>query len=712
MKFTRHVAPAIVYSGIRMSRRGNSQPRRWYGSAMGMPALLAMLVASLLTACLDEVALPQCLLEGTCQSGAGGAEGGSTSGIVGGALGMVGAGQPGESIGGEPAVAGQGGQSETPPDPCGCTVVPGYLAPACAGRPYQATLTVSSGQPPYSWKLAPQPEGWTIAVSPENPEVAILHATKAPDEATELTLIVTDARNAQRTLTLSLEVRSACWLAYPSLETQGPELRLVDPLAETPPPEPLAHAQGAYDFQFSPDGAFLAYRYGVDDEHPRGRHLSLVDLGSLKEHPISFGEDQVVSYAWAPNSGTLAAAFAEGGETYLGAIRPAAAGSDDSPSSLASTRASIESELYWVGSEYVSFHAPNGLGDQRLAYFSELSGGGFSAPEEVIRSFDAEPTVLPTETGFFLITPFQTLYVDLSDGVQVLVDHWDIGLVAPSGRYSALLAADGLPQLLPAATADYGPIAEATDGSQICTQLLAWAPDRERLACVADVSNGDGSSHGEIRIFDLNLAPFGLDAMTLQGFCPGDLNDTSEDSCLVKKQGYSFGSSQAAGSARAFSPSGRYFAFARALPDQVYVYLADLDAAPQHVGSPRIFPVDDTEPSPLAFAFSPDERFLLVRRGPRLSVIELATGATQRVAHNLADAAPCSDDFLAGPNLYCGNTKQLAAPQWAGDSHAAGFWTSDGLTISDLSPFPSKSEKVLPAAACAAQCSGQFGFQP
>jgi hypothetical protein len=34
------------------------------------------------------------------------------------------------------------------------------------------------------------------------------------------------------------------------------------------------------------------------------------------------------------------------------------------------------------------------------------------------------------------------------------------------------------------------------------------------------------------------------------------------------------------------------------------------------------------------------------------------------------------------------------------------------LTIIDLSPFPSKDVRVLPAVDCAAQCSGQFGFQP
>ena len=673
-----------------------------------MPALAALLAVSLSSACISDVDIPECLLKGTCQGGAGGDDAGPPDG-AGGKSGSQAAG----GVGAEPTFAGeagQGGQAE--PNSCRCAVLPEHLTPACAGKPYQTTLTVSAGRPPYSWKLAPQLDGWTIAVSPDDPEVAILRAAKAPDEATELTLVVTDARNAQRTLTLTLDVRSTCWFAYPSLEPEGPELRLVDPLAETPTPAPLAHAQGVYDFQFSPDGAFLAYRYGVDGEHPKGRHLSLIDLASLKEHAVSFGEDEVVSYAWAPNSATLAAGFQADGNGYLGAVLPPVPGSDDSPTSLTSTPTSVESELYWVGSEYVVFHAASGLGQQRMAYFSEFTSGGFELPRDVLSRFDPGLAVRVTETGFFLITPLQTFYYDLSDGTEVEMDHPDIALMAPSARYTGRLAASGLPQLLPAETGVNGAVASPTDDAQTCTQLLAWATDQERVACVADVSNGDGSSHGEIRIFDLKLDPLRLEAVTLQGFCPSDLDDTSPKSCLVKREGYSFGSQQAAGSARAFSRSGRYFAFARVLPEFVYVYFSDLDEAPARVATPVLFEVDDTNPSPLGFAFSPDERFLLVRRGPRLSVIELATGARGTLALNLLDAAPCSEDFLADPGNYCGNARQAAGPKWAPDSLAAAFRTTDGLTIRDLSPFPANDDRVLPATACAARCSENFSFQP
>lgn len=694
-----------------MHRRGDSQQRRWSAWGWGLSVLLTALSFS---ACIEDVPIPECLMNGTCQGGAGeGGDGPPSS------AGKTGGGGKGNSVdggagqataGGAGAQAAMAGQAGEGPEPCACEILPQVLTAACAGKPYQTTLTVSGGRAPYSWQLDPQPKGWSVGPSTQYPNSAVLRVDAAPAEGTELTLVVTDARNARRTFTLPLEVRSSCWFAYTSLEGSGPELRLVDWLANEPAPVPLAHAVGAYDFQFSPDGAFLAYRYGADQDYPMGRHLSVVDLKTLKEHDLGFDEDQVASYSWSSSSGLLAAAFEKDGKTYLGGVHTPVPGSDASPPVLASTSASVESELYWVGNDYVAFHAASGK--RRAAFYSELGSAGFASPQELIHSFAVGVAVQPTETGFFLITPNETFYSDLTDGVWSGIEHPEIALVAPSGRYTAHLDDDGLPQLFPAETADFANVVESADDTHPCTKLLAWATDQERVACVMDVSNGPTGTHGEIRIFDLEANPVRLDSTTLEGFCSDDVSDTSTGSCLFKREGYSFGSAQAEGSARAFSRSGRYFAFARALPGIVYIYLADLDAAPARVAQPVILSVDGIAFSPLAFAFSTDERFLLVRRGPKLSVIELATGAATSLASNLTDAESCSEEFLAAPERYCGNTNQLAAPEWARDSRSLAFRTTDGLTIIDLSPFPKKSVKVLPAVACATQCSGQFSFQP
>lgn len=696
-----------------MSRRGDSQQRRWSAWGWGLLVLLAALSFS---ACLSDVVIPPCLMKSDCPAGgAGGDEGGPSNGAgKGGSAGKGGdqldggAGQtPAGGTGAELAGAGQAGEG---PEPCECSIVPSHLTPACAGKPYQTTLTVSGGRAPYSWQLTPQLEGWSIAIRPDHPNDVVLRADRAPLEATEVTVVVTDARKAQRTLTFPLEVRTSCWFAYTSLEETGPELHLVDPLVEEAEPATLVHASGAYDFQFSPDGVFLAYRYGVDALHPKGRYLSLLDLTNLQEHAIGFGEDQVISYGWAANSEVLAAAFEKSGKTYLGGVRMPSPGSTASPPTLTNTVASIESDLYWVGNDYVAFHSPTGK--RRTPFYSEFGSAGFASPQELLRSFAVGVAVQSTATGFFLITPDDTFYSDLSDGVWSGIEHLTIDLVAPSGRYTASLTPAGLPQLFPAETGRSDTVVEPLDDTRTCTQLLAWATEQERIACVADISNQGGGTHGEIRIFDVHGGDSAwLDATTLEGFCPGDPNDTGAESCLFKRQGYSFGSVQAAGAARAFSRSGRYFAFARTLSERVFVYFADLDAEPARIAQPKAFPTTGA-PSPLAFAFSPDERFLLVRGGPSLVLIEPETGYQTTLGGTLAEAAPCSESFPAAPAAYCGNTKQPSAPAWAGDSRTLAFRTNEGLTIIDLSPFPSKGVTVRAAAACAAQCSGQFGFQP
>lgn len=691
-----------------MSRRGVSQQHRWPAWGWGLLALFAALSFS---ACIDDVVIPECFLKGTCPEAGAGGDGAHPGSGTGGDLVDV-AGQGTGGVGAEAAAAGQGGEAGEPDTCTSCRVLPEHLAPACAGKPYQATFNVNGGLPPYSWRLSPQPTGWTIGSGPGDSGVGILRSSKAPDEAMQLTLVVKDARNLQLSLTLTLDVRTNCWFAYSSLESGAPELRLIDPLVAATPSVTLAHAQGAYDFQFSPDGAFLAYRYGQDIEHPKGRHLSLVDLATLKERDVPFEEDQVLSYAWSPNSEALAVAFQKDGKSYLGSVLVPAGGSEDSPTFLASTPAVVESELYWVGNDYVAFHAVASGGiSRRTAYHSEFADGGFEPPADVSRLLGAGVAVQAAETGFFLINSPNTIYRDLSEGIGTDVEHLGTQFVGPSGRYTARLGPTGVPRLR-SAPDDRDTAIEPEDPSETCTRLLAWATDRERLACVVDVPNGDGDDHGEIRIFDLKSSPARLQATTLQGFCPGDVDDTTSGSCLVKRQGYSYGSAQATGSPRAFSQSGRYFAFARAVPADLYVYLADLEAAPPQVPEPIYLGIASTDPNPIGFLFSSDERFLLVRRGPRLWIVELATRNVGVLRDVLASSNPCSEDFLAAPAAYCGNTRPADFAQWAADSRIVAYRSNEGLTITDLSPFPLKDVKVLPVADCADQCSGKFGFQP
>ncbi|HEX2877122.1 MAG TPA: hypothetical protein VHP33_37985, partial [Polyangiaceae bacterium] len=211
-----------------MSRRGDSQQRRWSAWGWGLSVLLSALS---LSACIEDVVIPPCLLDSSCaEAGAGGdGEEPSSSAGKGGGAGKGGAAPTTGGAGAEPAAAGQGGEGGEggEPDTCPtCTISPEHLTPACAGKPYQATFFVGGGVDPHSWQLDPQPAGWSIGRSSNDPNVAVLHADAAPLEDIELTLVVTDARGYHRTFALPLQVRTTCWFAYTSLSEAGPKLQL------------------------------------------------------------------------------------------------------------------------------------------------------------------------------------------------------------------------------------------------------------------------------------------------------------------------------------------------------------------------------------------------------------------------------------------------------------------------------------------------------
>jgi hypothetical protein len=239
--------------------------------------------------------------------------------------------------------------------------------------------------------------------------------------------------------------------------------------------------------------------------------------------------------------------------------------------------------------------------------------------------------------------------------------------------------------------------------------LLASSPGSERIACVADVPMVGGGVRGEVRFFDAG-GPDDLPLLTLGEYCEEDLGETSDGSCLHQLAGYSYGVAQAAGTPRGFSPSGRYFAFTRAVADSTYLYWADLQAAsPKLVGSVIITGWDEMQPVNV-LRFSPDERFLFVQRGARLAMAEVLTGRTGLVSGIETKAPPCSEELI-NP-AFCGNPNGTGALQFSADSQALAMRTAQRLHVFDLSPFPELFTYVFESPFCGAACAGDFAFQP
>jgi hypothetical protein len=704
-------------------------------SSLGAVLLVPAVVIGGAEACFSDVSLPACVVEGRPCTVEGGAPADGGAGEAG--RDDVGSRDPGggdgPSLGGQEAnglaggPAGEVGGAEVT-DPSPLVVLPAQLARPCASRAYETTLVVSGGQPPYRWALEPDRTDWEIRTDPMHSEHGTLHADVVAPGETTLSIRVDDAAGNRRQVDFTISPRNICWFAYTALEAGEPRLQLLDPFAEPASPASLDNNEGVYDFRFSPDGRYLVYCFGADAAANHGRHLALVDLASLDEQVLGFGEDTITAFSWSPDSSVLAVGFTAGGKTYLDAVSVAAPGSPEPPIVRPPVEAIVDSELYWVGNQLVAFQAevfpdpanPGQVLDNpnhyRHSFFAQLGANGFQAPHIGTYNFFPGTVLSPTPAGFFMITavPPGTTFIP-ADGVGSPVDHGTSRLLSPSGKYSATLSGEQL-GVARAEDGSIFPLATA-DSDDACPMLLAWSPGVERLACVADVENDDGATqHGEVRFFELVLDPnaddSALTASTLEGFCDDDTSLLTPGSCGALAHGYAYGSAQASGTARAFSASGRWFALARVEVDGTFLYWADLKQKPPQLTHAAFYGAEDPR-TPTRFTFSPDERLFAFQRGPQLLVQNVNRRdefSVMSIHSPVGDA--CSDDFPNAPDAYCGSSEGLASVQWAPTSEAIAFRADQQLIVADLRLFPGSNHFPLPAVECGQSCSARFSFQP
>jgi len=698
----------------------------------------AALVGVAPVACLSDVTLPECVQHDTCGMTAGQTSAAGSPDAIpdagGGGRPSTGAGRDAEA--GSGALAGEGGEGGEPAD-CETCLTPYKLPDPCAGEPYTASLHAIDGQAPYRWAVHSTVGSWTVTPNTDDPTRAILSGTAS--QPAELTLELTDQRGIVMQKPYAIAPRSACYFAYVAPDAgHDPKLRLVDPLLDAQPDRPagqapsfmLANDHGVRDFQFSPNGRWLVYRFQDGTTNPPQSHLSLVDLSNKTEQRIALGEDAVTAYAWSRDARFLAVAFEQTAKTYLGGLEIPQAmttGGSVQPKTLkpALSDAPAESGLFWLGTSFVAFYAtvlpglPNP--QQRITpFYAALTADGFQAPVAISdEPYLAPVTLRPADNGFFMISgklPLTAFHTSETESYSAAHGN---DVIAPSAAFSANLDAGTL-RLFRAADDDEIalPIAQK-DG---CDKLLTWASGRERIACVSDIPDADsGVARGEIRIFDLATggAVASLARSTLLGSCDSRTGGAPTiDPCPASEYDYTEASSQL--QPRLLSASGRWLAFTtntqRTGPGDAFLYWADLDSQPltiKHRGSLYLGANQPTTRNVLAF--SPDEQALLVQSGSILSLRWLNASAVLTLDGDLVPpqaSADCSEDFGTAPSDWCGAANRQSSFVWAPDSKRLAYCRAGQLKVVDLLSNTTTEPYEFEAAACDAQCSGDFAFQP
>jgi hypothetical protein len=477
-----------------------------------------------------------------------------------------------------------------------------------------------------------------------------------------LTVEVTDADAHTVQKSYEVEARDGCWLAYIASEPAPAHLELVDgrlierqPAARRTLPE-AAGADSVVDFQFSPDGRFIAYRLAG----PSAPRLELARVSNGRSQPIATG-GAVAGYAWSNDASTLAISFDAAGQSLLGGIDVSAvdAESFDPDASLdgvrelaAVTAPPPDSALAWYADGRLAFLGSAAAG--RRLVTARLEQGGFAPPSER-GGFSAAARVLGGAGGVFVAEPATGQHEFFADGVELPTLHAEGAVISPSGTYAGL-ARSGALQVFRSARPSSPAGAPSFEASG-CSTLLAWSGTGQRIAC-ADVRGAEQ----RVVWFDISEAGDAIRAL-------GSLSGAGA-------------SGEGAGHRRAFSESGRWFAFSTI--DGVRV--ARVEPGPPELALE--LPASALGAVPSVFSFSPDESWLALGAANSLGLIDLEQGTVSPVV--LSPSALfnelCSERFVDGAADWCGSASREPDVSWSGGSDLIAFRSSLGtLQVIDLS---------------------------
>lgn len=573
---------------------------------------------------------------------------------------------------------------------CTRSLLPCTLPPPCRGRDYSIALSLPEDRQ-YAWRVLETPPGLdfeeeTGALSGVATESGTLHLQLLAD-----TQVVED-------VSIDLVVRDSCWFAYVEAEAETTLLHLVDPLldVERSVPRDPAAGQRVLDFEFSPDGRYIAVKSADDAGNTR---LQAFQAPEWEEIALPWTEP-VGEYSWSPSSSVLAVELEDLVDPSVSAVRMPSAG-EASVTLFAPVPAQVASDFTWLGEQGIMFFTTSGMPAGYVqAAVARVSGVGFSAvilAESQIYPVEADTKsrLEPAPDGVFGIGSFldqtsSVAFYYLGPDSLVTVSHQPDVVPSPSRRYVARtndigeLEIYGAGDLARPDSID-PPLIDRVAG---CGHLLAWSPREDRLACVTS-----GDPLGNVRLISF---------------------DPAGTSTLERVQGeYSYNELLSAQRSRAFSPDGKWFVFAT--DSRIY----EVDTTSERPLARGGEPVEPSYPFP-EFAFSPDGTKYLRHEDTSLFVHGLEPEHFVTLLPRRLEASRiCSESVGTAAAAWCGaSTTRGQDVSWEPDSRYAIYESQSGeLIAQSLTSSPSSRalfgfEERTITRECAPRCIRSFEFQP
>lgn len=582
--------------------------------------------------------------------------------------------------------------------------LPVLLPAACANLPYAARLTAPSG---LRWELLATPPGFGF-----NVETGELSGTPGAGGGGLLLLELRDAAGARIEVRYELTLRANCWLVYLDQSAGGPaQLHLRDVFLGHDIVLPRAGGMAAVqDFQFAPDGSWLALRAGTPERSqlylypsralPSSQRALAVDFGCTSAD--AGGGCGVLDYAWSPDSRRLAVVLggASAEQDYLSGVDLGEAPGLPWPlvgqASWAGSGAPLDyhGQLVWAGSSWLGFLGANvGFPDPALpaALYTAVAVAGPAGT--VLQDVRGLSSVAPppasqlraAATGLGLIynSPFQdrtvVFYRRSSDTEDERLAYHG-GLLSPSGRWVAQTDADARLSIF-AVLDDQQVVAQTEPG--ICNEVVAWSaalPESgERLACRYAQS---------IRVLDLLSEPAGPR--------------------VVAAGEFAFAASLS-GMRRAFSASGRMLVVGDA--PQSNFSIVDVSRAPVVTEPPLRY----EPPAELQLVASRDA--VAIASTTLLVEHTLPGGKDRGAAYptpGLAPRSECQESFWELPDRWCGAPQVAGHLVYSQDGESL-MIESEPRTLVLAQPGTGLEPQVLTRAlpSCSSDCAQRsYAFKP
>jgi hypothetical protein len=602
-------------------------------------------------------------------------------------------------------------------EPC-LAASPFPLPAPCAGVRYSAPLAVTGGTQPLTWSLraGSSPEFVLNSLTGDDEAPPARIESEGPTLGGVVRVRVQDSSTPplQLDFDVDLSARKSCWFAH--LSGQDPSrLHLRDVFLES---DVLVGAAdfSVLDFQFSPDGRWLAFRQRTREGdrlytyparapyagEPLAISLECASDGASADAGATPSCD-VLDYAWSADSNQLAFVVSGAASTADAISGVSGFAESDGPGAPWPARATAtwvsdevpldyREQLGWLGSERLVF-----LGDElgtssttlTLAlYTAEVEPGGAG-----VTTVEGIPPLLTGSGTTLLRGAGGVVLVEASEDSESSVisfyspdepPMYHGGWLSPSGSLVGLATEDGALELYDVRD-DESPLASSDDASAAsgtCAEIVAWSDpigSRERIACAA----GDA-----LEFFEYDASGARLDHLAR---VTGEV---------------------AAGARRAFSPDGRWFVFGSG--SGARFDLVDLAAASPQVDLTPVQPLI----GPVELLYPPT-RSGLVNLADETSVVEypLPGGTSWPSGFTSNAASPrsaCSEAFWMAPGDWCGAPRAARHLVYASDGLSLLFEDAPGrLSIAHPSADPRAYQVTEALGSCSGPCPARaYAYQP